>query len=495
MKWRLARDSFPIFFFALVRGWSVLGLGASDFGLRFLGFVIGLGLLGAMWLNARLMGFQRPFISLGLLAANLTVVRWGDSLRAYGCGSLFILLTLALVWRLVRTPGRASFFFAILAAILSVQTLYQNAFLVLAASLAGCAVCARHRQWKSATLVLGVGLLAAMSLVPYVSLLIESQDYLALHKMGFRPDLVWASLVFALGSGQDWPLWVWFGLAPLVFGVAWEALWERVRGKPVSSEDLPWFGAIALVAGTILFFLFLRISELPVESWYYLPLMVFAATALDAALANWLRRFRFWPPVLAAVIACAMFPTTLKLAKYRHTNIDLIAAELHQRAKPGDFIVVSPCYYGITFARYFRAQIAWTTLPPVDDHRCHRIDLLKEKLCSKPLLKSVLDEAAHTLACGHTLWLVGMLSPPKPGEIEPPDLPPDPAPGQPFGYLEGRVRGYVWERQMAHLLDTRPQAVNLVRLSPATAVNPHENLPLFMATGWRGDPEDAPKSQ
>jgi predicted membrane-bound mannosyltransferase len=94
LEWRLAREGFPVFFFALVRVWSALGLGASDFTLRILGFVIGLGLLGGIWLNARLMGFRLPFISLGLLAANLTLVRWGDSLRAYGFGSLFILLTL-----------------------------------------------------------------------------------------------------------------------------------------------------------------------------------------------------------------------------------------------------------------------------------------------------------------------------------------------------------------------------------------------------------------
>src|SRR5262245_27084322 len=50
--WRmLAHDSFPILFPALVRTWSALGLGASDFHLRLLGFVIGLGVLGALWLN------------------------------------------------------------------------------------------------------------------------------------------------------------------------------------------------------------------------------------------------------------------------------------------------------------------------------------------------------------------------------------------------------------------------------------------------------------
>ncbi len=489
-----ARDWLPGFFYALVRGWSALGLGASDFSLRILGFLIGLGLLGALWLNARLMGVRWPVVSLGLLAANAVVVRWGDSLRAYGCGAIFILLMLGLVWRLVRRPGIPSFLFAGLAAVLSVQTLYPNAFLVLAVCLAGCVVCARHREWKTLVLVLGVGLLAAASLLPYVPVIIATQDDRALHQMGFSPDFIWNSFSLALGSGQDWPLWVWIGLLPLVFAVAWEALLERVRDQVMGSEDLPWFGLSALVAATALFLVFLRISGLPAQPWYFLPLMFVAAAALDATLDNWFRRLGVWPPIFAAVIVCAMFPTTLKLAKNRQTNVDLIAAELHRRAKPGDFIVVSPAYCGISFARYFKAPVAWTTLPPVDDHRSHRLDLMRANLGSKPLLHSVLDQATRALASGHTVWVVGALSPPEPGEIAPPDLPPEPSPGQPFGYLEGCVRGYIWERQMAHLIDLRAEHVESV-FNAQPAIFQQEELPLIRASGWRAAPGTTPTSQ
>ena len=494
VQWRLVSEYFPAFFFSLVRVWSAFGLGANDFTLRILGFLVGLGLLGGIWLNARLMGCRLPFISLGLLAVNLTLVRWGDSLRAYGCGALFILLTLGLIWRLVRAPGRSSFLFASLAAVLSVQTLYHNAVLVLAACVAGCAVCALHRQWKTAALVLGVGLLAAVSLIPYVAPLVQAQDYMALHKMGFELEWVWAMLALALGSGLTWPLLGWFGLAPLVLGAGWSALLERTKGSPVGFQDLPVFAVSALVAGIALFFAFLRLSEFPTQPWYFLPLMVFAATAMDAALANWCRQFRAWPPVFVAVMVCVPFPTILNFAKYRQTNIDLIASELCRRAKPGDFIVVSPCYCGITFARYYKGQAAWTTLPPIDDHRFHRTDLMKERLCSKPLLKSVLDQAARALSSGHTLWIVGALSLPEPGKIEPPDLPPPPLPGQPFGYAEGCLRGYIWERQMAHLIDWHAEHVEAV-LNPQPSIFQYEELPLIMASGWRAEPGTTPTSQ
>jgi hypothetical protein len=485
---RPAREWFPVFFFALVRGWSALGLGASDFSLRILGFLVGLGLLGAIWCNARLMGVRWPLITLALLAANVTVVRWGDSLRAYGCGALFILLTLGLVWRLVWKPRVASFVLATLAATLSVQSLYPNAFLVLAACLAGCAVCARRRAWKTLLLVLGVGLVPAVSLLPYVPQVMASRDCVALHRMGFTPDFLWASLSLALGSGQEWPVWVWFGLLPLVLGVAWETLFVRARQEATGSEDLTVYGLSGLISGLALYVAFLFVSGLPAQPWYFLPPLVFTAAALDATLASLLRRLSFWPAALAAVIVVAMFPTTLKLTQYRQTNIDLIAVELQNRAKPGDLIVVSPAYCGITFARYYKGPVAWTSLPPMDDHRCHRSDLLKQNLCSKTLLQGVLDQAAHTLESGHKVWMVGSLSPPAPGESTPPNLPPDPAPGQPFGYTEGVIRGYVWDRQMAHFLDTRPETLNVIRLETTTPVISEENLPLLEASGWRGKP-------
>jgi hypothetical protein len=515
---RPAREWFPVFFFALVRGWSALGLGASDFSLRILGFLVGLGLLGAIWLNARLMEVRWPLISLALLAANLTVVRWGDSLRAYGCGTIFILLTLGLIWRLVSSPGIASFVLAAFAATLSVQTLYPNAFLVSAACIAGSVVCIRRRAWKTLLLVLGVGILPALSLLPYVPQIIVSRDCMALHRMGFTPDFLWASLSLALGSGQDWPLWAWFGLLPVVLAMAWETVLGAPRNNAAAvgqaslpdtqhairntrsmlrvpccvsrenlglTDDLPLFGLCALVSGVALFVAFLLISGLPAQPWYFLPPMVFTAAALDATLAGMLRRLGIWPPACAAIIVLAMFPTTLKLAEFRQTNIDLIAAELQRRAKPGDLIVVSPAYCGITFARYYKGPVAWTTLPPMDDHSCHRSDLLKQNLCSKALLQGVLDQAAHTLESGYTLWMVGALSPPSPGETTPPDLPQEPAPGQPFGYTEGIICGYVWDRQMAHFLDTRPQTLEVIQLGAATPVIPEENLPFMRVNGWR----------
>jgi hypothetical protein len=73
-----------------------------------LGFLIGIGLLGAIWLNARVSrGY--PLISLALLVTNLTLLRWGDSLRGYGCGGLFVLLAFTTIGSLVQEPKQRLF--------------------------------------------------------------------------------------------------------------------------------------------------------------------------------------------------------------------------------------------------------------------------------------------------------------------------------------------------------------------------------------------------
>jgi len=491
--WRmLAHESFPFFFPALVRVWSALGLSASDAGWRVLGLLIGFGVLGAMWLNARIMGFRLPFISLGLLAANVTVVIWGDSLRAYGCGSLFILMTLGLVWKLVQTPGRTSFLLAALAAILSVQTLFQNAFLILAACTAGGVVCARHRQWETAGLVFGVGLAAGASLIPYIPLIIESQSWWILQKVGFDFAVIWNYMTLAGGSLMDWPLGIWLGLIPLALGAGLAALLQRTKSTGIGREDLPLFGASALVAGIAGFLVFLRISELPTQPWYYLSLMVFAATAMDAALANWCRRFRVWPAAFLVIMVGLLFFPTLQYAGYRQTNIDLIAAELQNRAEPGDFIVVNPWQCGITFERYYKGRTPWTTLPAIGDHRFHRYDLLKEKMREIHPIKPELERAAQTLASGHTLWLVILQAPDAiPAQTEPSDPPPAPIPNVPCPWWEGYYTG-AWKEQLEYFVAAHAEQKEYIPVKPEIPVNGYENLSLIRVSGWREKVEAQP---
>src|SRR5689334_4952621 len=49
---RLEHESFPLLLTLLLRGWTAIGLGGSDLGLRVLGLIVGMAVLAALWWNA-----------------------------------------------------------------------------------------------------------------------------------------------------------------------------------------------------------------------------------------------------------------------------------------------------------------------------------------------------------------------------------------------------------------------------------------------------------
>src|SRR5580704_690829 len=80
----MANDSFPVLMPVLVCGWTAIGLGRDDLGLRLLGVLIGLSLPTALWFVAWRIRHSPPLLGLLLLALNTTVIEFGDSLRAFG---------------------------------------------------------------------------------------------------------------------------------------------------------------------------------------------------------------------------------------------------------------------------------------------------------------------------------------------------------------------------------------------------------------------------
>src|SRR5262245_46710807 len=119
----LPHDSFPILMHLTVRAWSAAGLGNTDLGLRVLGLFAGLFLLLAFWFARWTMRNGAPLLAVTLAGLNLTMVRAGDSLRAYGLGSALAVITLAVMWRLARRPSLAAFSCAVAVAVLSVHSL------------------------------------------------------------------------------------------------------------------------------------------------------------------------------------------------------------------------------------------------------------------------------------------------------------------------------------------------------------------------------------
>src|SRR5438477_9243373 len=196
----LPHDSCPILMHLAVRAWSAAAsLGNTDPGLRVLGLYVGLFLLLAFWFASWTMRNSAPLLAVTLAGLNVTMVRAGDSLRGYGLGSALAVLTLAVIWRLSCRPSLAALSCAVAIAVLSVQSLYQNAFFVFAAFCGGFVPCAVERRWRDTLPLLAVGAVAAVSLLPYIPLLAGAHWYV-IYKAGYGFSYGWKQLAAATGS-------------------------------------------------------------------------------------------------------------------------------------------------------------------------------------------------------------------------------------------------------------------------------------------------------
>lgn len=478
--WTLqALDHCPILPFALVRWWCA-GPGATDSGLRVFGLLAGVLLLIALWTASRTIRRGVPVLAFALVAVNLPMLRYTDALRGYGIGCALSVFALAAVWRLAcrATWGRVAL--AAVVAVASVQSLYQNAFFLLAAGCGGMLVCALRREWRGVLLVASVGVVAALSLVPYVPLVRRAQEAYVIVKNGFDPATGWHNL--ALVAGYSWPgmAWVWVGLAAVAAGLAACALRRRWRAVDAAAgDDAVVYAGTALVVGVVGFGVFLKTANFPTQSWYYVPLLVFVAACLDVAVVAGHRVLRWVMPVVAVAAGAVVLVLGAGPLRTRQTNIDQLAQRLTREAVAEDFILVHPWYAGITFARYYQGTAKWETLPPLSDHGLHRYDLLKERLQADNPVRPVLAAMAEALRSGHRVWVVGGLP------ISPEAPPPlAPAPATPAGWSD-EAYSLNWAAQAGQLLALRAQR-GAVALSPTGAdVNPFEAVALLEFSGWR----------
>ena len=418
----MARDSFPVLMPLLIKGWAALGLAGSDLKVRLLGSVIGLGLTGALWLAAWTARRTPPLLSLILLGLNSTVIFWGDSLRAFGLGSLLIVLALAAMCFLLERPTWRRTGILSVAAVLSVQALYQNAVLFASIGLGGWLVCWLRKDKDTALKILVAGIVAVISLLPYWACVAKWSESAAIIRPGF-------SFLAASGNFNTvvaFPLpqfvWVWklLGLAVVSLGVA---VFFRPPQRPVRSDAGLTTAELHVFAGTILFaslagyFGFLYFAALITEPWYFLPLLAVVAICFDLGISVTTLPRSTRAVVFGVLIATAgiAVPFAARDLNCRFTNVDLVAKRLMKEASPQDYVVVTPWYLGISFDRYYQGAAAWDTLPPVADHSTHRFDLAQTATQNSRASQPVLDRIAGTLQAGHRVWIVGWMRVPAPG--------------------------------------------------------------------------------
>jgi len=475
--------STPILFPFALRAYTAI-VGASDFDFRVLGMLVGMGIVCTLWLNARLVGQGLPLISLVLLGFNTFFIQWGDSIRGYGIGSGFILLTFALLVRVVEQPTWPRTAAALLAALASVHLLFQNSVLLFSICTAAITISLIRRRWRAASMVLGIGLVAALSVLPYAGALIDAQQWTLLVKHPTTLPGLWSRLSDTLASPLPFMTWVWHLLVVLaVAGVIWLIWKNRTSELKEQPKDLLFICVLAMVIAIGAYYLFLEILSYFTRPWHYLPVIALVAVTLDCVIQflaknTWMRVARL---TLVIIIAGTLLVPAWQKVQVRQTNIDLVIQELERYSSAEDFILVEPWFCGVSFNRYYRGAANWMTLPAIADHKIHRYDLVKAKMESSNPIDDILRNVVKTLQSGNRVWVVGEIYFPK-NEAAVPSLPP--APNSPWGWL---VSPYIeaWSLQVNFFLLTHGLHSQFVTIPVDDPVNEYENLQLLVVQGWR----------
>ena len=400
-------------------------------------------------------------------------------MRPYGLGYALILLALTLTWKFVETPRPRAWFWATLAAVLSVQCLYQNAFFVAAFCLAGCAVTLARRQWKTAAQTVGIGAIAALSLLPHWPNIVKGRAWQGITSHPVHFQEIVSTLGWAMKASGAWMVWFWAGLALLAIGTA---VVLAIRSR---AWRMLYFGVV-LLAAPLFYGLFLERSELQQRVWYFLILMAPAALAMDIILAGLAApALRLGRSGLALLLAASSIPTCYAFVQVRQSNADWVADTLRKEIHPGDLVLVSPWYFGVALQRYYSND--FDTIPPMTraDLRIHRYDLMKKQMMVENPIGPLLEQARQTLRSGHDLWVAGDFQFPPPGQPQP--LLPPYREDQALEVVPAAYYWSSWMFQFSQMVQSHASGMWQAQMSVpgVPPVNGMEVMRLFRFSGWK----------
>lgn len=277
---KLAFETFPILWFLIIRFWTFIGFGGTDLGLRTLGMIVGLGVLGALWYTARSLGTRLPLISLVLFAMCPTALV-GDTLRAYGLGVVLILLALATTWHALNNPSLWRMILCTASLILSVQCLYHNSFLILAICMGASVVGLYRRDWKFTLFPLGAGLLSALTLLPYLKTISIVRDFNIIRVFPASFSWILDKFRVAIDPSGDFVTWLWAVLAFLTVIIFTWQLRRVTKASSWKEKELALYLLTTMLISIISYIAFIKFLSLPTQSWYYLPLMAVMIIIID----------------------------------------------------------------------------------------------------------------------------------------------------------------------------------------------------------------------
>jgi hypothetical protein len=477
------QDSFPLLFASTVRIWSGF-FGSGDDSIRLLGLIIGLALVAAFWINARLMGLPFPFWTLALAGANPMIIRYGDSARGYGLSLIFLLLMFGFIWSLCQGLEWRRFVIAMVTAVVGVHATYYNAVLLFALCAGGCFVALREQNWRTALAIVGVGAAAAISLLPYVPTFLHANDWNFLVQYPFTIALMWKQISEVIGSPFFIGIVIWSLLAFAALITAALAMFRGDMDQAMPPRrSVASFCGVSLLVGIVSYAWFLKLLNYHTIPWYYLSLVTFVAACIDPILSpKNARLHRLLRAGAAALFLAWTAVPTARIIAARHTNLDLVAHELESLAQPEDLIVLTHWQCGVTLQRYYKGRTPWMTIPPLTDFRFQSHQPIIARMRAEAPLQPIFAQAERAMRSGHRVWVVGGAPLLRPGQA-PPFLP---RVGNGNSGWRGSEAFYtVWGMQTMYFLQQHVIRAQSVTFPDTGPVGPFEDFGVSVFTGWK----------
>ena len=500
-------DSFPLLWPLLVRGCGVLGLTNGDMGIRIFGLAVGLFFLISLWLCQNWIGGRAPTLSVALLGGLPAFIFVVGANRAYGLAGCLLVLTFGTIWRILESPTKSRILSAGLICLLFTQCLYYDVIFLCAMLAAGALVAIRRQKWKMVWAMAGIGFVAGASLLIYLPGVHRLPEYPSFVRSPFfNAATIWNGLEDALAArstanpgGANGPqIWIWIGL--LLAAILVALIMQRTRarqtpkpevpGKSTSRErsDRALFCVTSIILGIIGYTVFLLKLQFFMQPWYYVEILIFCAISLDGILtANW-PAFRPWGLVrigfLMTMLMLNAAPAWAE-AHTRRSNVDVVADFLGHNASASDLIVLQEAWEAITFNRYYRGRARWLSVPPIDSHEVHRVDLVMAEMNQPEAMTPVLDAITNTLASGNHVWVVGSMPMARSKNFPPgpTPLPPLPSEMRTRWWLGSYI--YWWNQQVTTLLLDHAQQGKTETIAAPGPVNHFEDVSVSQFTGYR----------
>ncbi len=499
-------ESFPLLWPLVVRGCGMLGLTNGDMGIRILGLGVGLFFLTSLWLCQRWIGGRAPTLSIALLGGLPAFIFVVEANRAYGLAGCLLVLSFGKIWRVLESPTKWRIFSAGLICLLFAQCLYYDVIFLGAMLAAGALVAIRRQQWKTVSVMTGIGLVAAASLFIYLPIIHPSSEYMSFARSpNFGAATLWDGLRNALAArssanpqGASGPqIWIWIGL--LLAGIIVAIVLQRTRAyqtpKPEATlksanaerSDVALFCVTSVVLGSIGYAGFLLKLQYFIQPWYCVEILILCAISLDGILTASSPALRPWGLVRIVFLVEMMMLNARPAwaeAHTRRSNLDLVAAFLGHNASAADLIMVQNAWEGITFNRYYRGRARWLSVPPIDSQKVHRTDLVMAEINQPEAMAPVLRAITDTLSNGHDVWLVGSIPFARWKDVPPGPTPLPPPPSEmPTGWWFGSYLDW-WNQQVITLLLDHAQLGKSEAFAAPRPVNHFEDVSVLRFTGY-----------